>query len=85
METIILSKHAVEQMQARNISIELVNGVLSNPQQIIVESEKKIFQSIVNFEGEGEFLVRIFVNFIKDPHIVITVYRTSKLEKYYES
>ena len=72
-------------MKARNISIELVNAILSNPQQINVESGKKIFQSIVNFEGEGEYLVRIFVNFIKDPKIVITVYRTSKLEKYYES
>ena len=31
----------------------------------------------------GDFLVRVFVNIIKQPNLVITVYRTSKIEKYW--
>ena len=85
METIIFSNHALEQMKARNISVELVNSIITNPQQVIIEPGKKIFQSIVNFKEEGEYLVRIFVNSIKNPNVIITVYRTSKLDKYYES
>ena len=85
MGEIIFSKHAIEQMELRGISLEIVKGILAAPQQAIIETGKIIFQSIVNFEHEKEYLVRIFVNTGKEPNVVITVYRTSKFEKYYES
>ena len=84
MNEIIFSKHALEQMQLRGISIVIAENILQSPQQIINEDGKRIFQSIVNFENEGEYLVRIFVNTIKEPNLVITAYRTSKIDKYYE-
>ena len=71
-------------MQLRGISIVIAENILQSPQQIINEDGKRIFQSIVNFENEGEYLVRIFVNTIKEPNLVITAYRTSKIDKYYE-
>ena len=52
---------------------------------IDIENNKVIYQAIVNFEEEGKYLVRVFVNLAKEPPLVITVYRTSKIEKYYES
>ena len=85
MENVVFSKHALEQMELRNIPVEIVEAILNSPQQTILELEKKIFQSIVNFENEGEYLVRIFVNINKQPNLVITVYKTSKIEKYHES
>ena len=85
MNEIVFSKHSLEQMQLRGITIELAQSILNTPQQIIPEPDKKIYQSIINFEGEGEYLVRIFVNTIKQPNLVITIYKTSKIEKYYES
>ena len=79
-----ISNHAKEQMELRHISLEVVMSVLTNPQQILTEEGKKIYQSIINFEEEGNYLVRVFVKAEKDPNNVITVYRTSKIEKYYE-
>ena len=77
------SKHALEQMKVREIRLEIAQSVLAGPQQIITETDKKIYQSIINFE-DGEYLVRVIVNIEKDPNLVITVYKTSKIKKYYE-
>ncbi len=79
---IIFSKHALEQLDLRRIPLEAVKDVLQNPQQLI-KDEETIYQSITNFEGK-EYLVRVFVNTFVEPNRVITVYRTSKIQKYYE-
>lgn len=83
MIDIEISKHALEQMALRGLSLEIVQMTLKNPKQIITEHGKKIYQSIINFE-EGDYLVRIFVNTEKNPNLVITMYKTSKINKYYE-
>ena len=79
-----ISNHAKEQMEFRNVSLEVVMSILTNPKQILTEEGKKVYQSIINFDEEGDYLVRIFVNIEKEPNNVITVYRTSKIDKYYE-
>ncbi len=84
MQEYIFSNHALEQMNTRNISTEIVSKILSNADQILTQEGKKIYQSIINFEKEGKYLVRIFINTKKEPNVIITVYRTSKIEKYYE-
>ena len=85
MEEFTFSKHSIEQMRNRNISMEIVLKILEDPKEIIFENERTIYQSIVSFENEKEYLVRIIVNSLKNPKTVITVYKTSKLKKYYES
>ena len=65
--------------------MEIVMEVIDNTENMVLEEETVIHQSIVNFENEGEYLVRVFVNIIKQPSVIITVYKTSKLDKYYES
>ena len=84
MQQFSISNHAKEQMEYRNISLEVVMSVLTNPQQLLIEEGKKVYQSIINFDEEGNYLVRVFVNIDKLPFQVITVYRTSKIDKYYE-
>ena len=82
------SRHALEMMSDRNISMQKVLSVWNNPlppRDIDIENNKVIYQAIVNFEAEGKYLVRVFVNPAKEPPLVITVYRTSEIEKYYES
>ena len=79
------SKHALEKIKDRGIPMPVVLAVINNTENLIIEEEMVVHQAIVNFEGEGKYLVRVFVNTIKQPPLVITVYRTSKLEKYYES
>ena len=79
----IISKHATEQMIIRGIPLSLVKDILAKAQSVLLEQGKKIYQSIVNF-GEGDYMVRVFVNIIKEPNVVITVYKTSKTNKYNE-
>ncbi len=83
MSDFSISKHAKEQMELRGISEEVILKILNGAQQVITQEGKRIYQSIINFE-DGIYLVRIFVNIEKEPFIVITVYRTSKIDKYYE-
>ena len=81
----IFSKHALEQMKLRGISKKIVEEILLHPEQIISESGKKIYQSVISFEKDGNYLIRIFVNVKKKPPVIITVYKTSKISKYHES
>ena len=43
-----------------------------------------VLQSIVRDINEQRFLIRVFLNINKTPALVVTVYKTSKIEKYYE-
>ena len=78
------SKHSLEQMEIRNISKDTVLRILENYDQIEEVNGKKIYQSIVEI-GSKKYLIRIFVNIEKKPNLIITVYKTSNIKKYYES
>lgn len=78
-----LSNHALQQMETRSIPVELVHKILSNPDQIIESSDQRVYQSIADFDNDL-YLVRVFVNSTVEPNKIVTVYRTSKISKYYE-
>jgi hypothetical protein len=83
MEKYKLSRHARLEMERRGISPKLLEQVLQNPQQIVPETRgKKAYQSIY-FSSGKQFLVRAIVAVENDPPIVVTVYRTSKIDKYW--
>ena len=86
MVEIIISAHARMQMAERGIPEEMVLDIIESPQQVIPEEEDKmIYQSLRFFlEDERDYLVRVFVNVVKIPNLVITVYRTSKIDKYWQ-
>ena len=73
-------------MKERGIPEVLIFEIIESPQQSIPDGvDKVIYQSIVYFEEEEvDYLVRVFVNIIKTPNLVVTVYRTSKIQKYWE-
>jgi len=77
----VFSKQALAQMELRTISKNTVEEILSHPQQIKEEEGAKVYQSVVE---KGRYLIRIFVNDKKRPNVIITVYKTSKISKYYE-
>jgi len=57
---------------------------LQNPQQIVEEyGEKKAYQSQSDFGHGRIYLLRAIVRDDIDPGVVVTVYRTSKIEKYW--
>jgi hypothetical protein len=79
-----LSRHARLEMERRGIALDLLEHVLHNPQQIVMETRgKKAYQSIIDFGAGKKFLVRAIVADENDPPVVITIYRTSKIHKYW--
>ncbi|WP_395053178.1 DUF4258 domain-containing protein [Flavobacterium sp.] len=72
------SLHSLEQIELRSISKEIVEFVINNPDDILLDSDnQQIFQKIVD-----NYLYRVFVNNDKNPSLIKTVYRTSKITKY---
>ena len=79
------SKHAESELVLRQISREFVEEVLRQPQQIVPERPpKKAYQSKVDFGGGKVFLVRVIVDDTVEPAMVVTVYRTTKINKYWK-
>jgi Domain of unknown function (DUF4258) len=77
------SRHAQAEMERRKISVDLVESVLDNPQQVISEKEgRKAYQSKIDVGGRA-FLLRVIVVDDVEPAVVITVYKTSKIDKYW--
>lgn len=78
-----LSEHAKEEIVNRQLSAELVHSVVTNPEQIVPSTNgRNVYQSRKLMNGK-QFLVRVVVKGDVDPHIVITVYRTSQIERYW--
>ena len=79
-----LSRHALEEMERRQIPRAFVENVLANPEQVIpVHGGKVSYQSRIDFGEVKIFLLRVIVNESVHPAVVVTVYRTSKIEKYW--
>jgi len=79
----VITGHAAFQMNRRDIPLEQVRDVLERPEQRFTAREgRDLLQSRLHMEGRL-FLVRVFVDVDRKPAEVITVYRTSRIEKYW--
>ncbi len=81
-----LSNHARRQAERRGIPEDVLMDVARNPQQLLDSIEgRKICQSKMIDPGSGkEMLLRLVVKDINDIRFIVTVYKTSKIEKYWE-
>lgn len=79
------TNHALNEMARRQISEENVTDVLANPEQTeIVRDGRAVYQSRIKIgEPPKTYLVRVFVDIDPKPPFVVTVYRTSKIQKYW--
>lgn len=76
------SKHVSERMESRGISRQYVIKVLESPDSILDKDPcMKIYQKKF-VEDENPYLIRVFLNDCKSPPLVITTYKTSKVDKY---
>jgi hypothetical protein len=81
-----LSRHARQEIRRRRIPRSLLDSLLQNPQQVVPEQGgRKAYQSQLDFGGGRIFLLRAIVVDDVDPAIVVTVYRTSKIGKYWRT
>jgi hypothetical protein len=79
-----LSIHVLQELQTRRIPEHLFERVFNEPQQVVPElSGRKAFQSKLDFGTGKLYLLRAIVDDGVDPPVVVTVYRTSKLRKYW--
>lgn len=79
-----ISGHAKEEINRRRIPLDLVETILQNPQQIVDEyGNKKAYQSIIDLGTGKDYLIRVIVNDTVAPVKVVTVYKTSKIKKYW--
>ena len=80
--TYSLSKHAVERMRSRKISESMIFDAIKDPDHVRNESKCiRIYQKMITENGV-KFLLRVFLNICKQPELVITAYKTTKLDKY---
>jgi len=79
-----LSSHARQEIERRNIPLSLIDEVMRNPQQIGPAAEgMQVYQSKFDYGSGKMYLLRIIVDENALPSVIVTAYRTSKIEKYW--
>ena len=82
---VVVSSHAASQLIRRGIPKTLAIRIASAPQQVLaVRLGREVRQSIVVFSPGGRrYLVRAIVDVHGDDIGIVTVYRTSRVAKYW--
>ena len=74
----VITPHAAEQMNERQIIEKEVREVLAQPEAVVSVGKGRVVVQAI----QGRYLVRVFVDTDRNPPEVVTVYRTSRIEKY---
>ena len=78
-----ITEHAAFEMQRRRIEASAVAAVLAAPEQRhVVRPGRDVLQSRIGIAGKT-YLLRVFVDVDRQPAEVVTVYRTSRVAKYW--
>ena len=79
-----ISNHAREEIKRREIPLYAVESVLQKPDQIVEGyGKKRVYQSILDLGTGKRYLLRVIVDDTVVPSRVVTVYKTSKIKKYW--
>ncbi len=77
-----LTDHVRQEIERRQIPLTVLEAVLAEPDQVVpARGAAKAFQSRIEIGGKI-FVLRVIVDDSVDPAVVVTAYRTSKIEKY---
>ena len=80
------SRHAEEELVRRQIPRTALEAVLEHPQQRVPHrAGTEILQSLLESRDGRMYLLRAVVAVDKAPPVVVTVYRTSKIDKYWRA
>ncbi|MFN8452781.1 MAG: DUF4258 domain-containing protein [Anaerolineae bacterium] len=73
-------EHALKELQRRSIPMSVVMNTLEHPDQVVPNVEDRVaYQKIIEISGK-RYLLRVIV---ENGDTVVTVYRTSKITKYW--
>ena len=78
-----ISPHAEEQIRFRKLSHDLVVQVATSPEQILPTVGERYFAQSRFQERGKEYLLRVLVEKVGDTRLIVTVYPTSKVRKYW--
>lgn len=83
--SLVFSEHARSQAARRGIDEAILRAVAERPEQVVrVRRGREVRQSRVSFRPGGDvYLVRVVVDVSPDAETAVTVYRTSKIDKYW--
>jgi hypothetical protein len=85
VDNYLITPHAAGEMRRGRIEENVVRRVLATPEQRYpVRSGRDVLQSKVVF-ADKVYPVRVFVDLDRSPAEVVTVYRTSRLAKYWRA
>jgi len=81
----VFTDHALTEMARREISREDVKAVLAEPEQTeMVREGRAVYQAKRDMDEPAKiYILRVFVDIDRKPPYVVTVYRTSRIEKYW--
>jgi hypothetical protein len=84
IEQLRLTDHAQQEMNRRKITESDTASVLRQPEQMeVVRPGRSIYQSRIRGAQAKLYLLRVIVDVDREPPAVVTVYRTSKIAKYW--
>ncbi len=79
----VLTDHAKQEALRRQITLGWIKSTMAQPEQVIPgTNRRKVFQSRIVTDGKT-YLVRLVVEDWHQLPVIVTVYRTSKIEKYW--
>jgi len=83
---VVFSEHALFEMKRRGIGKESVKEVVERPQQEIPSRNNKIIlqSKYLNSLQNKEMLLRVIGRKTGEEFFIITVYKTSRIEKYWQ-
>lgn len=86
MKPVVISDHARFEMERRHIPEELLRQVALAPEQVVSSQRGRVIcqSRIDDPTSDRQMLLRVVVEQHPDAVFVVTVYRTSKVEKYWQ-
>jgi len=83
---IVFTEHALERLNFRKIDTKLVLGVIEKPEQVLPDEDsniREIYQSVISNDKNKLKLLRVVIEETNVELLVISVYLTSKINKYW--
>jgi SH3-like domain-containing protein len=84
----LLSSHAKWEIARRGIPLALVQAVMDHPERRLADESgtgRWIYQPRLRFEDGRMHLLRVVVAENGRPPVIVTAYRTSKIQKYWST
>jgi hypothetical protein len=87
IDDFLISAHARAEMERRGITEEVVRRIITAAEQQVRVSERRIVLHSRTMMGTPPkmYLVRVVIDIDRRPAQVVTVYRTTKVDKYWRA